>query len=97
MQNNISVLPLWTMDKRFYATFSIINFILLILQFGLPISLFFFFTITSTLFILLIAFLISIALTMIFQVISKENPMLNYYLGIISSLIFVFFVISTVN
>lgn len=97
IQNNVAVLPLWVFDKKFYTSFTVINFVLLILQFGLPISLFFFFSITTTLFVLLIAFIISIGLSMIFQLITKGNPMLNYYLGAISSLALIFFVISNIN
>lgn len=90
MQNNVTSLPLWIFDKKFYATFSIVNFILLILQYGLPISLFFFLSITTSLLVLLIAFFTSVLLTVIFQLISRGNPMLNYYLGAILSLVLIF-------
>lgn len=90
MQNNVTSLPLWIFDKKFYATFSILNFILLILQYGLPISLFFFLSITTSLLVLLIAFFTSVLLKVIFQLISRGNPMLNYYLGAILSLVLIF-------
>jgi hypothetical protein len=97
MQNNVTVLPLWVFEKKFYTSFSIINFILLILQFGLPISLFFILSITTSLFVLFVAFLISIGFTMMFQVIAKGNPMLNYYLGAISSIIFIILLLANIN
>lgn len=97
MQNNVAVLPLWVFEKEFYTSFSIINFVLLILQFGLPISIFFILSITTSLIVLFVAFLISIGLTMIFQIITKGNPMLNYYLGAISSVIFIFLLLVNFN
>lgn len=97
MKNNVSVLPLWVFEKKPYTTFSIINFILLLIQFGLPISLFFFFTISETLLILAVAFVCSFFLKFAIKIITRENVMLNYYLSAIFSVLLILITINNVS
>ena len=87
MQNNLSVLPMWVFEKKYYITLSIINFALLLLQYGLPISLFFFFAITKTLLILLIAYVFLAIIKFTIQLISKGDMLINYYMSAIISII----------